>query len=117
MEDGGSPFDEGRYRYVKLVQPEDDGRPESVPPPTAKADSGARRRRGFVLDRVIGILLGIVLGVGIVTAFVFLGSEDTIDAPRINDQVTRSQQGTQTQQGASGEKGANGTSPGGTQEP
>jgi len=34
-------------------------------------------------DRVIGILLGIVLGVGIVTAFVFLGSEQTIDAPRL----------------------------------
>ena len=34
-------------------------------------------------DRVIGILLGILLGVGIVTAFVFLGSEQTIDAPRL----------------------------------
>jgi hypothetical protein len=34
-------------------------------------------------DRVIGIVLGILLGVGIVTAFVFLGSEQTIDAPRL----------------------------------
>jgi hypothetical protein len=29
-------------------------------------------------------VLGILLGVGVVTAFVFLGSEDTIDAPRIS---------------------------------
>jgi hypothetical protein len=30
------------------------------------------------------VLLGILLGLGIVTAFVFLGSEETIDAPRIS---------------------------------
>ena len=42
-----------------------------------------RPRRG--VDRAIGIILGILLGVGIVTAFVFLGSEGTIDAPRIDD--------------------------------
>jgi hypothetical protein len=34
-------------------------------------------------DRAIGILLGVLLGIGIVTAFVFLGSEQTIDAPRL----------------------------------
>ena len=41
-------------------------------------------RRGRALERATGILLGIVLGVGVVTAFVFLGSETTIDAPRIS---------------------------------
>ena len=36
-----------------------------------------------MLDRVVGILLGLVLGVAIVAGFVFLGSEDTIDAPSL----------------------------------
>jgi hypothetical protein len=34
-------------------------------------------------DRVIGIGIGVLLGIGIVTAFVFWGSEQTIDAPRL----------------------------------
>jgi hypothetical protein len=47
------------------------------------AEDGSRRP-GRALDRVVGVLLGLLLGVGIVTAFVFLGSETTIDAPRIS---------------------------------
>jgi hypothetical protein len=35
-------------------------------------------------DRVIGIVLGLILGIGIVTAFVFIYSEDTVDAPSIS---------------------------------
>ncbi len=35
-------------------------------------------------DRAIGVVLGVVLGVVIVVAFVFFGSEGTIDAPRIS---------------------------------
>ena len=35
-------------------------------------------------DRVIGILLGLILGVGIVTGFVFIYSEQTVDAPSIS---------------------------------
>jgi hypothetical protein len=35
-------------------------------------------------DRTIGIALGIVLGLAIVIAFVFFGSEDTIDAPSLS---------------------------------
>jgi hypothetical protein len=35
-------------------------------------------------DRVIGIVLGLILGVGIVTAFVFIYSEETVDAPSIS---------------------------------
>lgn len=34
-------------------------------------------------DRAIGIAAGIVLGLAIVILFVFLGSEQTIDAPSI----------------------------------
>lgn len=36
-------------------------------------------------DRIIGIVLGVVLGIGIVTAFVFLYSEQTVDAPSLSD--------------------------------
>jgi hypothetical protein len=35
-------------------------------------------------DRLIGIVLGILLGLAIVIAFVFLGSGDTIDAPSLS---------------------------------
>jgi hypothetical protein len=35
-------------------------------------------------ERVIGIVLGLILGIGIVTAFVFMYSEDTVDAPSIS---------------------------------
>lgn len=39
------------------------------------------RRR---LDLGVGITLGIALGVAVVVAFVFFGSEGTVDAPRIS---------------------------------
>jgi hypothetical protein len=35
-------------------------------------------------DRAIGIVLGLIVGVGIVTAFVFVYSEQTVDAPSIS---------------------------------
>ena len=53
--------------------------------PQGPAPQSARRRPHRGLDRAIGIVLGLLLGVGIVTAFVFLGSEGTIDAPRIDN--------------------------------
>ena len=37
-------------------------------------------------DRVIGIVLGLILGVGIVTGFVFIYSEQTVDAPSISSE-------------------------------
>ena len=39
-------------------------------------------RRG---DRIIGIVLGIALGIAIVAIFVFVFSEDTVDAPSIHN--------------------------------
>ncbi len=45
------------------------------------APTAAPNRRRF--DLALGIALGIVLGLCIVSAFVFLGSEGSIDAPRI----------------------------------
>lgn len=36
-------------------------------------------------DRVIGVVLGLILGVGIVTGFVFIYSEETIDAPSLSE--------------------------------
>ena len=41
-----------------------------------------RRRRG---DRLLGIVLGIALGLAIVAVFVFVFSEDTVDAPSIDE--------------------------------
>lgn len=40
-------------------------------------------------DRVIGILLGLVIGVVAVVLFVFLGSRDSIDAPSIDSTPTQ----------------------------
>ena len=42
-------------------------------------------RRG---DRLLGILLGLALGLAIVAIFVFVFSEDTVDAPRLDQQTT-----------------------------
>ena len=50
-------------------------------------DSGGMRAGGMRArnrsDWLIGIALGIVLGVAIVAAFLYFGSEETIDAPSI----------------------------------
>lgn len=42
------------------------------------------KRRAKRIDLVVGITLGVVLGLAIIIAFVFYGSEGTIDAPRIS---------------------------------
>jgi hypothetical protein len=49
---------------------------------TAKSPPSQRGRRR--IDLGIGIVLGLVLGIGVVSAFLFLGSEGSIDAPRIS---------------------------------
>jgi hypothetical protein len=38
-------------------------------------------------DRLIGITIGIVLGLAIIAIFVFVFSEDTVDAPSIDEGV------------------------------
>lgn len=42
------------------------------------------RRSSRWIDRIIGVVLGVALGLGVVVLFVFEGSEGTIDAPRIS---------------------------------
>ena len=42
---------------------------------------GSRRR----VDWIVGILLGVVLGIAVVVAFLAFGSEGTVDAPRVHD--------------------------------
>jgi hypothetical protein len=50
----------------------------TVPVPIATTDEHRR------FDWVLGIVIGIVLGLAVAAGFVFLGSEDTVDAPRIH---------------------------------
>lgn len=57
---------------------------ESQPSPGDEPEK-PRKRRGRKVDYLVGIPLGLLLGIGIVTAFLFLGSEKTIDAPRIDN--------------------------------
>lgn len=45
-------------------------------------DDRSPRRRWT--DRILGIALGIVLGLGVLVYFVFVHSEGTIDAPKVN---------------------------------
>ncbi|HEY5332984.1 MAG TPA: hypothetical protein VIJ21_05495 [Solirubrobacterales bacterium] len=46
------------------------------------SDDRSPRRRWT--DRIIGITIGVVLGLGVLVYFVFVHSEGTIDAPKIN---------------------------------
>ena len=48
---------------------------------SAERHSARARRR---VDLAIGVALGLVLGVAIVSAFLFLGSEGSVDAPRVS---------------------------------
>lgn len=43
-----------------------------------------RRHRRWISDRVIGIVLGIVLGLAVIVLFLFLGSRNTIDEPSLS---------------------------------
>lgn len=45
-------------------------------------------------DRVIGILLGVLVGLVVLVLFVFFGSEETIDSPSID--APTAEQGTST---------------------
>jgi len=52
--------------------------------PTSKPAYDSASRRNRRIDWVLGIALGLVLGIALVAAFVFLGSESAVDAPRIS---------------------------------
>ncbi len=48
-------------------------------------DDRSPRRRWT--DRILGIAIGILLGLGVLVYFVFVHSEGTIDAPKVNSSV------------------------------
>lgn len=56
--------------------------PTAVAQPAPARAATAREHRRF--DWVLGIVIGIVLGLAVAAGFVFIGSEDTVDAPRIH---------------------------------
>jgi hypothetical protein len=45
-------------------------------------------------DRILGIALGLVIGLGVLVYFVFVHSEGTIDAPKVNEGGTTTGQAT-----------------------
>ncbi len=47
--------------------------------------SGDGSARSRWIDRIVGILIGVVLGLGVLVYFVFVHSEGTIDAPKVNE--------------------------------
>ncbi len=47
--------------------------------------SGDGSARSRWTDRIVGVLLGVVLGLGVLVYFVFVHSEGTIDAPKVNE--------------------------------
>jgi hypothetical protein len=53
--------------------------------PLLPGASGDASARGRWIDRILGIALGIVLGLGVLVYFVFVHSEGTIDAPKVNE--------------------------------
>ena len=59
--------------------------------------SGDGSTRSRWTDRIVGILVGVVLGLGVLVYFVFVHSEGTIDAPNINGGAAAGQTTTATQ--------------------
>lgn len=53
-------------------------------------------------DRILGIVIGLVLGLGVLVYFVFVHSEGTIDAPNVNGGAAAGQTTTGTQPGTEG---------------
>jgi hypothetical protein len=47
--------------------------------------SGDGSTRSRWTDRIVGIAVGVVLGLGVLVYFVFVHSEGTIDAPKVNE--------------------------------
>ena len=53
--------------------------------PLFAGNSGDGSGRSRWIDRIAGILVGVVLGLGVLVYFVFVHSEGTIDAPKVNE--------------------------------
>ncbi len=62
------------------------------------SDDRPPRRRWA--DRIIGITVGVVLGLGVLVYFVFVHSEGTIDAPSIGESTTSRPSGTPAHPGS-----------------
>ena len=75
MGPGGSPEEPGRFASGPLRIPG----PGPLQQVTRRPSRRSRR-----IDLAIGVALGVALGIAVIAAFVFLGSEDTIDAPRVS---------------------------------
>jgi hypothetical protein len=58
-----------------------------LPPLFARGQDDRPPRRRWT-DRLIGIAVGVVLGLGVLVYFVFVHSEGTIDAPQVNGSQT-----------------------------
>lgn len=79
------------------------------------ADDRSPRRRWT--DRILGIVVGILLGLGVLVYFVFVHSEGTIDAPKVNGGGAGQTSGAPGGEGRSGEAGALPAQPGSPEEP
>jgi hypothetical protein len=53
--------------------------------PFFAGDSGGGSGRSRWTDRIVGIVVGVLLGLGVLVYFVFVHSEGTIDAPQVNE--------------------------------
>jgi hypothetical protein len=53
-------------------------------PPLRAGSSPQPETPGRRIDLALGIVVGLALGIAVIVAFVFFGSEGTIDAPRIS---------------------------------
>jgi hypothetical protein len=53
--------------------------------PFFAGDSGDGSGRSRWTDRIVGIVVGVLLGLGVLVYFVFVHSEGTIDAPQVNE--------------------------------
>ncbi|HXF32570.1 MAG TPA: hypothetical protein VN522_13730 [Solirubrobacterales bacterium] len=58
--------------------------------PFSAGGSGDGSSRSRWTDRIVGVLVGVVLGLGVLVYFVFVHSEGTIDAPKVNEGTTGS---------------------------
>lgn len=74
--------------------------------------SGDRSGRSRWTDRVVGIIVGVVLGLGVLVYFVFVHSEGTIDAPKVKEGKA-----TTTASGESGSESNLPAHPGSPEEP